>query len=140
MRHRSIGRKFNRTSSHRIAMFRNMAISLFKYELIKTTVYKAKDLRRIIEPLITLSKKDTISNRRLVFSRLGNKEVIKHLFEDFGPRYKTRLGGYTRILKCGFRKSDSVSMAYIELVDRVNIKDNKINALEKIKTIDHQSK
>ena len=118
MRHRYSGRKFNRTSSHRRAMFRNMAMSLIDHELIQTTLPKAKDLRRVAEPLITLSKKDTVANRRLAFARLGNKDAVKKLFEELGPRYQERPGGYMRILKCGFRKGDAAPMAYVELVDR----------------------
>ena len=118
MRHRYSGRKFNRTSSHRRAMFRNMAMSLIEHELIQTTLPKAKDLRRVAEPLITLSKKDTVANRRLAFARLGSKDAVKKLFEELGPRYQERPGGYMRILKCGFRKGDAAPMAYVELVDR----------------------
>ncbi len=119
MRHRHVGRKFGRTSSHRQAMFRNMAISLFEHELIKTTLPKAKDLRRVVEPLITLAKTDSVANRRLAFARLGNKAAVKLLFEEFGPRYKQRPGGYVRVLKCGFRADDAAPMAYVEMVDRV---------------------
>jgi large subunit ribosomal protein L17 len=119
MRHRKSGRQLNRNSSHRKAMFRNMSISLVEHELIKTTLPKAKELRRVIEPLITLSKKDSVANRRLVFSRLNSKEAVGKLFSDLGPRYETRPGGYIRILKCGFRSGDKAPMAYVELVDRV---------------------
>jgi len=118
MRHRQSGRKLNRNSSHRKAMFKNMSISLVEHELIKTTVPKAKELRRVIEPLITLAKIDSVANRRLAFSRLNSKEAVGKLFSDLGPRYETRPGGYIRILKCGFRTGDKAPMAYVELVDR----------------------
>ena len=118
MRHQKAGRKFNRTSSHRDAMFTNMAASLFKHELIKTTLPKAKELRRVAEPLITLAKADGVANRRLAFSRLRDKEAVGTLFTVLGPRYATRPGGYLRILKCGFRAGDNAPMAYVELVDR----------------------
>ncbi|HHJ40021.1 MAG: 50S ribosomal protein L17 [Methylothermaceae bacteria B42] len=118
MRHRKSGRHLNRTSSHRQAMFRNMAASLFRHELIKTTLPKAKELRRVAEPLITMAKEDTTSRRRLAFARLRDKEAVTKLFEDLGPRYKERPGGYLRILKCGFRAGDAAPIAYIELVDR----------------------
>ncbi|AEO08267.1 50S ribosomal protein L17 [Buchnera aphidicola] len=123
MRHRKSGRQLNRNSSHLNAMLKNMACSLFKYEIIKTTLSKAKELRRIAEPIITLSKIDTISNRRLVFSRIRDNAIVAKLFVNLGPLFLNRLGGYTRILKCGFRSGDKAPMAYIELVDRV--KDNK---------------
>ncbi len=118
MRHMKSGRKLNRTSSHREAMFRNMAVSLFKHELIKTTLPKAKELRRVAEPLITAAKEDGVSQRRLAFSRLRDKEAVGKLFVELGPRYKARPGGYLRILKCGFRAGDAAPMAYVELVDR----------------------
>ena len=118
MRHRKAGRKFNRTSAHRDAMFANMAASLFKHELIKTTLPKAKELRRVAEPLITMAKKDGVANRRLAFSRLRDKEAVGNLFTTLGPRYAERPGGYLRILKCGFRAGDNAPMAYVELVDR----------------------
>ncbi len=118
MRHRKSGRQLNRNSSHRQAMFRNMASSLVKHEVIKTTLPKAKELRRVIEPLITLAKNDSVANRRLAFARTRDKEVVGLLFNVLGPRYNTRPGGYTRILKCGFRTGDNAPMAYIELVDR----------------------
>ena len=118
MRHQKSGRKFNRTSAHRDAMFTNMAASLIKHGLIRTTLPKAKELRRVAEPLITLAKNDGVSQRRLAFSRLRDKEAVGTLFTDLGPRYKERPGGYTRILKCGFRAGDNAPMAYIELVDR----------------------
>lgn len=118
MRHQKSGRKFNRTSSHRQAMFRNMAASLFKHELIRTTLPKAKELRRVAEPLITLGRSDSVANRRLAFSRLRDKEAVGKLFVELGPRYEQRPGGYLRILKCGNRVGDNAPMAYVELVDR----------------------
>jgi len=118
MRHQKAGRKFGRTSAHRQAMFSNMAASLFKHELIKTTLPKAKELRRVAEPLITLAKTDGVANRRLAFSRLRDKEAVGNLFTTLGPRYAGRPGGYLRILKCGFRAGDNAPMAYVELVDR----------------------
>ncbi|WP_298577838.1 50S ribosomal protein L17 [uncultured Luteimonas sp.] len=118
MRHQKAGRKFNRTSAHRQAMFTNMAASLFKHELIKTTLPKAKELRRVAEPLVTLAKVDSVANRRLAFSRLRDKEAVGNLFTTLGPRYASRPGGYLRILKCGFRAGDNAPMAYVELVDR----------------------
>ena len=118
MRHQKAGRKFNRTSAHREAMFRNMAASLIKHGLIKTTLPKAKELRRVAEPLITLGKIDGVANRRLAFSRLRDKEAVGTLFTTLGPRYQSRPGGYLRILKCGFRDGDNAPMAYVELVDR----------------------
>ncbi|MBC3767577.1 50S ribosomal protein L17 [Neptunicella marina] len=118
MRHRHSGRQLNRNSSHRQAMFRNMAGSLVKHEIIKTTLPKAKELRRVIEPLITLAKQDSVANRRLAFARTRDKEVVGKLFNDLGPRYVERPGGYIRILKCGFRTGDKAPMAYVELVDR----------------------
>ncbi|KZX73591.1 50S ribosomal protein L17 [Oleiphilus sp. HI0009] len=118
MRHRKSGRKFNRNSSHRKAMFKNMAASLVEHELIKTTLPKAKELRRVAEPLITLAKNDSVANRRLAFARVRNDEVVAKLFDELGPRYKERPGGYIRILKCGFRTGDAAPMAYVELVDR----------------------
>jgi large subunit ribosomal protein L17 len=119
MRHRKSGRHLNRTSSHRDAMFRNMANSLFRNELIKTTLPKAKELRRVAEPLITMAKSDSVHKRRLAFARLRDKEVVGKLFADLGPRYEARPGGYLRILKCGYRPGDAAPMAYVELVDRV---------------------
>jgi large subunit ribosomal protein L17 len=118
MRHMKSGRKLNRTSSHREAMFKNMASSLIKHELIRTTLPKAKELRRIAEPLITLAKVDGVANRRLAFARLRDKQAVGKLFVELGPRYRTRPGGYLRILKCGFRPGDNAPMAYVELVDR----------------------
>ena len=118
MRHRQSGRQLNRNSPHRQAMFRNMATSLFKHELIRTTVPKAKELRRTAEPLITMAKTDSVANRRLAFSRLRDKEIVNKLFTELGPRYEQRPGGYLRILKCGFRPGDKAPMAIVELVDR----------------------
>ncbi len=118
MRHRKSGRKLNRNSSHRHAMFRNMAASLFRHELIRTTLPKAKELRRVAEPLITLAKEDSVANRRLAFARIRDREMVTKLFEELGPRYRSRPGGYLRILKCGFRPGDNAPMAYVELVDR----------------------
>ncbi|GHH50059.1 MAG: 50S ribosomal protein L17 [Gammaproteobacteria bacterium] len=118
MRHQKSGRKFSRTSAHREAMFKNMAASLIKHELIKTTLPKAKELRRVAEPLITLAKVDSVANRRLAFARLRDKEAVGTLFTTLGPRYQSRPGGYLRILKCGFRAGDNAPMAYVELVDR----------------------
>lgn len=119
MRHRKSGRKFNRTSAHRAAMFRNMVNSLVEHELIKTTLPKAKELRRYAEPLITLAKEDSVANRRLAFDRLRSKEAVGKLFNELGPRYQDRPGGYLRVLKAGFRAGDNAPMAYVELVDRV---------------------
>jgi len=118
MRHMKSGRKLNRTSSHRTAMFRNMASSLIKHEVIKTTLPKAKELRRVAEPLITLGKVDGVANRRVAFARLRDKEAVGKLFSDLGPRFRERKGGYLRILKCGFRVGDAAPMAYVELLDR----------------------
>jgi large subunit ribosomal protein L17 len=118
MRHRKSGRKFNMTSSHRKALFSNMASSLFRHELIKTTLPKAKELRGFAEPLITLSKVDNVAKRRLAFAKLGDREMVTKLFNELGPRYKDRAGGYLRIMKCGFRPGDDAPMAYVELVDR----------------------
>ena len=118
MRHRKSGRHFNRTSSHRQAMFSNMSVSLLRHELIRTTVPKAKELRRVVEPLITMAKVDSVAKRRLAFSRLRDREIITKLFGELGPRYQSRPGGYLRILKCGFRAGDKAPMAIVELVDR----------------------
>lgn len=118
MRHRKSGRQLNRNSSHRQAMFRNMTSSLVEHEIIKTTLPKAKELRRVVEPLITLAKSDSVANRRLAFARIRDKDAVKKLFSDLVPRFATRPGGYVRILKCGFRDGDNAPMAYIELVDR----------------------
>ena len=121
MRHRHGLRKLNRTSSHRLAMLRNMSNSLFQHELIKTTVPKAKELRKVVEPLITLAKKDTVANRRLAFARLRDREMVGKLFDELGPRYKNRNGGYLRILKFGFRQGDNAPMALVELMDRPEV-------------------
>jgi len=118
MRHRNSGRQLNRNSSHRTAMFRNMSASLIRHEIIRTTLAKAKELRRVVEPMITRSKVDSVSNRRLIFSRLRDKEMLGKLFTEIGPRYESRPGGYLRILKCGYRSGDAAPMAYVELVDR----------------------
>jgi large subunit ribosomal protein L17 len=118
MRHRKSGRQLNRNSSHRKAMFSNMAASLMRHELIKTTLPKAKELRRVAEPLITLAKNDSVANRRLAYSRLRDREMVSKLFNELGPRYSERPGGYLRILKCGLRSGDKAPMAYVELVDR----------------------
>ena len=126
MRHRESGRKLNRNSSHRKAMFRNMAVSLIEHEMIKTTLPKAKELRRIAEPLITMAKIDNVAKRRLAFSRLRDRNIVTKLFNELGPRYKERPGGYLRILKCGFRVGDKAAMAIVELVDRPQILDNQI--------------
>lgn len=118
MRHRNGLRKLNRTSSHRLAMFRNMAVSLITHEAIKTTLPKAKELRRVLEPLITLAKEPTVANRRLAFARLRDRDAVVKLFNELGPRYQARPGGYTRVLKMGFRQGDNAPMAFMELVDR----------------------
>jgi len=118
MRHRQSNRKLNRTTSHRLAMFRNMSVSLLKHEVIKTTLPKAKELRRFVEPLITLGKEPSLSNHRLAFDRLRDRDMVVKLFGELGPRYKTRPGGYLRILKYGFRNGDNAPMALVELVDR----------------------
>ena len=118
MRHRNSGRKLNRTSSHRKAMFRNMTASLLHHEVIKTTLPKAKELRRVAEPLITMAKSDSVHKRRIAFSRLRDRDVVTKLFNELGPRYKERPGGYLRILKMGFRTGDKAPMALVELVDR----------------------
>ncbi len=123
MRHRKSGRQLNRNSAHRQAMFRNMAVSLIEHEVIKTTLPKAKELRRVVEPLITLAKDDSVANRRLAFSRTRSKEAVGKLFSELGARYQERPGGYTRILKCGFRAGDAAPMAYIELVGREMAED-----------------
>ncbi len=123
MRHRKSGRHLNRTSTHRNAMFRNMTVSLFRHELIKTTVPKAKELRRFAEPLITLSRIDSVAKRRLAFARLRDAEVVGKLFTELGPRYRERPGGYLRILKCGYRAGDNAPMAYVELVGRPEAED-----------------
>ncbi|MCK5889027.1 MAG: 50S ribosomal protein L17 [Methylococcales bacterium] len=125
MRHRKSGRQLNRNSSHRKAMFSNMAVSLFEHELIRTTLPKAKELRGFAEPLITLSKNDTVAKRRLAFARLRDREIVTKLFNTLGPRYKDRSGGYLRVIKCGFRTGDSAPMAYVELVDRPEIESEE---------------
>ena len=126
MRHRHGLRKLNRTSSHRLAMFRNMANSLLRHEAIQTTLPKAKELRRVVEPIITLGKKPSLANRRLAFDRLRDREVVVKVFDELGPRYAKRNGGYLRILKSGFRKGDNAPMAFVELMDRPEAaQDNK---------------
>ena len=127
MRHRQSGRQLNRNSPHRTAMFRNMASSLFEHEIIKTTLVKAKELRTVAEPLITLAKKDSVANRRLVFDRTRNKEMVGKLFSELGPRYAERPGGYIRILKCGERAGDKAPTAYVELVDRPRREDQDLD-------------
>ena len=126
MRHRKSGRQLNRNSSHRKAMFQNMANSLFNHELIKTTLPKAKELRRVAEPLITLAKEDSVANRRLAFNRMRDKDMVGKLFSELAPRYKDRPGGYLRIMKCGFRAGDAAPMAYVELVDRPEISEDAV--------------
>jgi large subunit ribosomal protein L17 len=121
MRHRHGLRKLNRTSSHRLAMLRNMTVSLLRHEAIKTTVPKAKELRRVVEPILTLGKNDTLANKRLAFARLRDREIVQKLFAELGPRYATRNGGYLRILKMGFRVGDNAPMAYVELLDRPEV-------------------
>ena len=127
MRHRQSGRQLNRNSPHRTAMFRNMASSLFEHEIIKTTLVKAKELRTVAEPLITLAKKDSVANRRLAFNRTRNKEMVGKLFSELGPRYAERPGGYIRILKCGERAGDKAPMAFVELVDRPRREDQDLD-------------
>ena len=126
MRHRKSGRQLNRNSSHRKAMFQNMANSLFDHELIKTTLPKAKELRRVAEPLITLAKEDSVANRRLAFDRMRDKAMVGKLFSELAPRYKDRPGGYLRIMKCGFRAGDAAPMAYVELVDRPELSQEAV--------------
>ena len=128
MRHRKSGRQLNRNSSHRQAMFRNMAASLIESEVIKTTLPKAKELRRVAEPLITLAKEDSVANRRLAFSRTRSKVAVGKLFAELGPRYQGRPGGYTRILKCGHRAGDAAPMAFVELVDRPIVDADDVDA------------
>jgi len=128
MQHRKAGRHLSRTSSHRRAMFRNMSASLIKHELIKTTLPKAKELRRVLEPFITISKEDSVANRRLIFARIRDKDAVKKLFVVLGPRYKQRPGGYLRIVKCGYRTSDAAPMAIVELVDRPAVEDTQEEA------------
>jgi large subunit ribosomal protein L17 len=129
MRHRHGLRKLNRTSSHRLAMLRNMTVSLLKHEAIKTTLPKAKELRRVAEPIITLGKTETLANKRLAFDRLRDREMVTKLFAELGPRYKARPGGYTRILKMGFRVGDNAPMAFVELVDRPEASDESAEAV-----------
>ena len=126
MRHRKSGRQLNRNSSHRKAMFQNMTNSLFEHEIIKTTLPKAKELRRVIEPLITMAKEDSVAKRRLAFDRMRDKNMVGKLFSELAPRYKDRPGGYLRILKCGFRSGDAAPMAYVELVGRPEIADETV--------------
>lgn len=121
MRHRKSGRQLNKNSSHRQAMFRNMTNSLVDHEVIKTTLPKAKELRRVVEPLITLAKNDSLANRRLAFARTHDNETVAKLFTDLGPRFSNRAGGYTRIMKCGFRAGDNAPMAYVELLERTKL-------------------
>lgn len=132
MRHRLGLRKLNRTSAHRLAMFRNMSVSLLRHEAIKTTLPKAKELRRVVEPLITLAKNPTLANRRLAFNRLRDREIVQKLFDEIGPRFANRNGGYTRILKMGFRPGDNAPMAYMELTERAEaveaVEENKTEA------------
>jgi large subunit ribosomal protein L17 len=128
MRHRVSNRKLNRTSSHRKAMLQNLTNSLLKHEIIKTTLPKAKELRRVAEPLITLSKKATVANRRLAFDRLRDRDIVVKLFDELGPRYQTRNGGYLRILKCGFRQGDNAPLALVELVDRPDAETEAVAA------------
>ena len=128
MRHQKSGRKFSRTSAHRQAMFENMAASLIKHELIRTTLPKAKELRRVIEPMITLAKKPTVANKRLAFDRLRDRDSVVKLFGELGPRYQARPGGYTRILKMGFRVGDNAPMALVELVDRPEVTESSDDA------------
>ncbi len=128
MRHRQSNRKLNRTTSHRLAMFRNMTVSLLRHEVIKTTLPKAKDLRRFVEPLITLGKEPSLANHRLAFDRLRDREIVVKLFAELGPRYKTRPGGYLRILKYGFRNGDNAPMALVELVDRPDTDTEAVEA------------
>ena len=130
MRHRLGLRKLNRTSSHRLAMLRNMTVSLLRHEAIKTTLPKAKELRRVAEPLITLGKSATLANRRLAFSRLRDRDIVGKLFSELGPRYLARNGGYLRILKCGFRNGDNAPMALVELVDRPELATEAVTVAE----------
>lgn len=130
MRHRNGLRKLNRTSSHRQAMFRNMANSLLQHEVIKTTLPKAKELRRVVEPMITLGKKPSVANRRLAFNRLRDRDMVVKLFDELGPRFANRNGGYLRILKCGFRDGDNAPMAYVELLDRPDVEAVEVEEAE----------
>lgn len=126
MRHRLGLRKLNRTSSHRLAMLRNMTVSLLRHETIKTTLPKAKELRRVVEPIITLGKKPSLANRRLAFDRLRDREIVVKLFDEIGPRYATRNGGYLRILKCGFRDGDNAPMALVSLLDQPEVTETEV--------------
>jgi large subunit ribosomal protein L17 len=128
MRHRLGLRKLNRTSSHRLAMLRNMTVSLLRHEAIKTTLPKAKELRRVVEPIITLGKKPSLANRRLAFDRLRDREIVTKVFDELGPRFANRNGGYLRILKCGFRQGDNAPMAYVELLDRPEVSEAPVEA------------
>lgn len=130
MRHRLGLRKLNRTSSHRLAMLRNMTVSLLRHEAIKTTLPKAKELRRVVEPIITLGKKPSLANRRLAFDRLRDREIVVKVFEVLGPRFANRNGGYLRILKCGFRQGDNAPMAYVELLDRPEVTEAVVETAE----------
>ncbi len=132
MRHRHSGRQLGRNSSHRKAMFKNMAVSLLRHEIIRTTLPKAKELRRVVEPLITRGKQDSVANRRIIFARTRDSEVTAKLFTEIGPRYQDRPGGYVRILKCGFRTGDRAPMAYVELVDRPIIEDEDEDDIEEL--------
>ncbi len=123
MRHRKSGRQLGRNSSHRKAMYKNMAVSIMQHEMIKTTLPKAKELRRVVEPLITMAKEDSVAKRRLAFARLRDKAMVAKLFNELGPRYKERPGGYLRIMKCGYRSGDKAPMAIVELVDRPSVGD-----------------
>jgi large subunit ribosomal protein L17 len=133
VRHQHSGRHLNRTSAHRKAMFRNMAVSLFKHEIIRTTLPKAKELRRTAEPLITMAKTDSVAKRRLAFARLRDRDAVQKLFTEIGPRYQQRPGGYLRILKCGFRAGDCAPMAVVELIDRPVIEETE-ESMEHVKT------
>jgi large subunit ribosomal protein L17 len=134
MRHRLGLRKLNRTSSHRVAMLRNMTNSLLKHEVIKTTLPKAKELRRVVEPMITLGKTPTVANRRMAFNRLRDRDIVTKLFDELGPRYAKRNGGYLRILKFGFRQGDNAPMALVELLDRLPESAEAVTAAEAAKT------
>jgi len=141
MRHRQANKKLGRTSAHRQAMFKNMSNSLFEHQLIKTTVTKAKELRRIAEPLITIAKKgDTVANRRLVFNRTRSKKVVNIIFEELAPRYANRPGGYLRVLKCGQRVGDAAPMAYVELIDRPEPEEFKVELSQESKKVVEESK
>jgi large subunit ribosomal protein L17 len=130
MRHRNIGRQLSRNSSHRKAMLKNMAASLLQHEIIKTTLPKAKELRRVAEPLITMAKEDSVAKRRLAFARLRDRDVVTKLFNELGPRYQARPGGYLRILKCGYRAGDAAPMAIVELVDRPEMAGEVVDSSE----------